>query len=784
MRVLGLFVGITMMLNAYGQNALVKCGTDEASFEYLLNHPNEAEQINQAREELANFSNDFINNGARTSNDYVIPVVFHVIHEGGLENISDEQILDAMFVLNRDFSLRNPDTVEVKTDFRELLSDSEIEFRLAKRDPLGVPTSGINRYFDTATNLADDGVKSGRMWPREKYLNIFVVKSTANGSGGYTYLPGGSAAVDAIIVLFDGVGRIEQSSESRSRTLTHECGHWFNLKHVWGDTNIPGVVSNCSDDDDITDTPLTEGNSGGCDTTLITCGTLDNVQNYMNYANCDRMFTEGQINWMHAALESSVGQRNNLWSSANLAQTGVDQLCEAGFVSQNIVCAGNFVSFTDVSVATASDWDWNFVTGIPSTSANQHPLVYYHAVGVHDVSLDVTLGSQNESVTKSNYIFVVDPIGQNYPYTESFENVTSLPSAEWFVENTDGLSNKWELTSDAAYSGSNSAVVKNLGNNIGERETLISGTIDLSQMASASFSFKYAYAQVGSSIDKVRLSFSSDCGETWSLGWLGIASIMTTASSTSSAFIPSSSQWNTQTLASISGGLLNEGFMYKFELESDSGNHFYLDEINITGVYKAFPVLESPFDGAGNLSDGPLLNWKSLESCDEYEYQIDTSSSFNSIELQTGTPAFISSNPDNADTEIQTSGLIHGQKYYWRVRARTNALTTAWSDIWSFTVSETGVGVEQLFDNNVLNLRVIPNPVESNGWVNFNSKPNQAVRISIYNILGEKVQHVFLGMTTTGNQSIPFNTQGLSGGVYFIKLDAEFTSAYSKFIVK
>ena len=84
----------------------------------------------------------------------------------------------------------------------------------------------------------------------------------------------------------------------------------------------------------------------------------------------------------------------------------------------------------------------------------------------------------------------------------------------------------------------------------------------------------------------------------------------------------------------------------------------------------------------------------------------------------------------------------------------------------------------------MLNLRVIPNPIESNGWVNFNSKPNQVVRISIFNILGDEIQQVFLGITTTGNQSIPFNTQGISGGVYFFKLDAEFTSAYSKFIVK
>ncbi len=233
-----------MSLPIRAQNTVVKCATDEVMDEYLLNHPDEAAQILQDRAELNAFSQDFVSNGTRTANTYIIPVVFHVIHEGGPENISDAQIEDAMFVLNRDFSLRNADTSEIKSDFRSLLSDSDIEFRLAKRDPLGVPTTGINRYFDTATNLADDGVKSGRMWPREKYLNVFVVKTTANGSGGYTYLPGVSANIDAIIVLYDGIGRIGASSEARSRTLTHECGHWLNLLHTWGDTNQPGVSVN------------------------------------------------------------------------------------------------------------------------------------------------------------------------------------------------------------------------------------------------------------------------------------------------------------------------------------------------------------------------------------------------------------------------------------------------------------------------------------------------------------------------------------------------------------
>ena len=45
---------------------------------------------------------------------YTIPVVFHVLHMNGIENISHDQILDAVAVLNRDFRLQNADANNVE----------------------------------------------------------------------------------------------------------------------------------------------------------------------------------------------------------------------------------------------------------------------------------------------------------------------------------------------------------------------------------------------------------------------------------------------------------------------------------------------------------------------------------------------------------------------------------------------------------------------------------------------------------------------------------------------
>ena len=78
---------------------------------------------------------------------YTIPVVFHVLHINGVENISDEQILSALAILNRDYRKQNADTANVHPDFQGMPADAEIEFRLATIAPNGQCFSGITRTF-------------------------------------------------------------------------------------------------------------------------------------------------------------------------------------------------------------------------------------------------------------------------------------------------------------------------------------------------------------------------------------------------------------------------------------------------------------------------------------------------------------------------------------------------------------------------------------------------------------------------------------------------------------
>jgi hypothetical protein len=189
--------------------------------------------------------------------------------------------------------------------------------------------------------------------------------SEANNSAlAYAYFPSSVSnyvnndIIDGIIVQYIGVG----SNDPYSRpTLAHESGHWVNLFHTWGNTNNPEV--DCTGDDEVDDTPKTKGDYGHCPLNESVCSPpiIENVQNIMNYSTCHFVYTKGQVVRMHAALNSPISGRTNIWSQANLVATGTDQpltypnpnscaIPVADFaVNNRYICPGQSVKFTDVS---------------------------------------------------------------------------------------------------------------------------------------------------------------------------------------------------------------------------------------------------------------------------------------------------------------------------------------------------------------------------------------------------------------------------------------------------
>lgn len=320
--------GLLFNQSMQAQHDGLTCGSADIHDNLLEDNPQYArsffaleQRIEQLQEEAANRGGEEV---------YTIPVVVHVIHEGEEigqgSNISDEQVMSAIDALNEDFRKlpgSNGDGAGV---------DCMIEFCLAKRDPDGNSTNGVIRVDGTSVTDyaemgieatgsagADEGdVKALSTWPREDYMNIWVVNeiedNDANGGiQGYAYFPFNSP-LDGIVVLYNAIGTVGnlKPNTNLNRTVTHEVGHYFALYHTFHNTSDCDSETSCATQGDkVCDTPPTPL-AVSCSSPA--CSGTQQVENYMDYTaeSCRNMFTDGQSVRMRATIESD---RSTLLSS-------------------------------------------------------------------------------------------------------------------------------------------------------------------------------------------------------------------------------------------------------------------------------------------------------------------------------------------------------------------------------------------------------------------------------------------------------------------------------------
>jgi PKD repeat protein len=556
---------------------------------------------------------------------YKIPIVFHVLHNGGVENITNEQILDQFNILNRDYRLLNADANNVHNDFKLTNptatcqpADIEVEFVMATKAPNGECFSGITRT-QNAMSYSDNGggqvnaIVSGNdvfngEWPGNKYLNVFIC-GEIGGAAGYTFTPsnfGGNSMDNGIWILHDYVGSIGTGSVGTSRALTHEVGHWLNLEHTWGTDNNPGVASSCSQDDGVTDTPNTIGVTS-CNLNENTCGPRANVENYMDYSYCSKMFSNGQKTRIRAALNSSIGGRNNLWTTNNLVATGADgdsYLCAANFYAdKRKVCVGEQVQFFDNSYNNVTSWMWGFQGATVTVSTTQNPTVTYNTPGVYQVSLTASDGSVNMTKTELQYITVLGA-GYDLPFLEGFENYAHLDSADYWETYNPQNNAKFTLTSSAGNNSSKSVKLANYGQSGANLDELIANPVNLSSItttAGVTLSFRYSYKKRSSTnTEKLYVLLSGNCGETWEIRKTIQGNTLSSLVS-STAWTPTLPEhWTTVHLTNVISTYWNENFRYKFRFEGEGGNNLYLDNINI---YAATPSEELVGEQISSISE-------------------------------------------------------------------------------------------------------------------------------------------------------------------------------------
>lgn len=297
-------------------SGMIRCATDE--YEEFL-HSKDTKRMSKEQFEayIAPYVEQYKNTPANASQSggiIYIPVVVHVIHNGDAygtnENITDEQVQSQITVMTQDYR-RMAGTPGFNTN--AVGADVQIEFVLAKVDPNGNPTNGIDRVnlctenynagsISEIQDLIDTQVKPQTIWNPTQYMNMWSVNWDGSDLLGYAQFPSTStsssvANTDGVVAGYGFFGSSSLATGNfsppfdKGRTMTHEVGHFLGLYHTF-QGGCAG--ENATSGDLCADTPAVASPNGGC-SPVNSCptGGNDMIQNYMDYTDdaCMNIFT-------------------------------------------------------------------------------------------------------------------------------------------------------------------------------------------------------------------------------------------------------------------------------------------------------------------------------------------------------------------------------------------------------------------------------------------------------------------------------------------------------------
>ncbi|MBO9566212.1 MAG: gliding motility-associated C-terminal domain-containing protein [Niastella sp.] len=370
----------------------VHCGQQEITNRLLRDQPelkryqeNAEQQLRQYQ--LARKTNPI--NPQRTTAIVTLPVVVHIIHNNGAENISNAQVLAGIQHLNEAYA---------NTGFYDPADgvNTQIQFCLAQRDPNNNLTNGITRDVSPLTVMGganyysdDIAVKNLNRWNPNCYINIWLVRSIPGNVAGYAYLPSAhGSAVDGILMESTYFG----STPANSVVTIHEMGHYLGLYHTF-----EGACKNddCSvDGDKVCDTPPDQSTaSTSCGTTMNSCSTdilsgFSNDQNdlkedYMDYGNlnCMKVFTQGQADRMNWFIQNV---RKSLLSCLSCLSPCPAPVSASFTTSATNITTGTTVTFTNSSV-NGNTYKW-YLNNVQQ-AGTQHYSYTFNTPGTYTIKM-------------------------------------------------------------------------------------------------------------------------------------------------------------------------------------------------------------------------------------------------------------------------------------------------------------------------------------------------------------------------------------------------------------
>jgi len=588
-----------------------------------------------------------------------IPVVVHNVFNLSEQKIDIKAVQAQIEIINKDFNANNTDLADVDPKFKSLTTNIGFHFFLVNKDLNGDDFSGINykqTLIDTfkidqkqripETSNVKHHTNGVEAWKPNEYINIWVCNLQA-GISGYAAYPGSHYSDDGIVIHYQNFGSESQTVKPPfhlGRTLTHELGHYFGLKHLYGES-----LGDCIDDDGLADTPKTSKSYTGCpeagenpNRCNDPYSKQDMVQNFMNQANdaCIMMFTNDQKTRMryHLIEHRKDLFRKNCFLSEN---TGLDLSLE--FESKSIVNCDLSpilpIRICNVGTEDVHSFNLNINStiveeksvqlkpsqcisySISTEMANQSEMI---AIVENVNGLEVEQNIQNNTDTVS-LLFLSKA---NFPFVENFDtqpiwaqhsaqlsNTLWLPINETEEQGTNVLSNGcFTLNNDTNHSISQIHLLHLPYFNFNEITAL-----NKNENLNLCVEFDYAYAQSAEdhSVNGMMLEYALACSpDNYTILWekWGV-DLETSSEKYNELFLPDSDDWQAaQENLTIFPNENNLHFRIKFI--ANSINQVFVDNFTID-ICESIPLniqnylTENTFGVFPNPSDGEFQLYSS-----------------------------------------------------------------------------------------------------------------------------------------------------------------------------
>lgn len=224
-------------------------------------------------------------------------------------------------------------------------------------------------------------------------------------------------------------------------------------------------------------------------------------------------------------------------------------------------------------------------------------------------------GNMTYTVTITNVNGVADADPAMNTYSKEFlvqTEGTSTPINETF---SNGIPSSWSQENGYLYDYQGSIYFNAYSMSNGVSESLYMPMIDLSAINTPAIKFDLAHARYSSSTkERLQIKVSTDCGNTWTSVYNKVDPDLATAGIVTSQFIPTASQWRTETV-DLSGLTNRDNVIVKFIFTSGYGNIVWIDNVRVvdaTGIEEIseneINIYPNPATSTLRISSSDMIN--------------------------------------------------------------------------------------------------------------------------------------------------------------------------------